>query len=296
MTSQAESSDPGHSFKFAGQDVIPAGKMPNDYGKWFIHGPQGSGKTTLASSIAEIGPTLYIDITGEKGIRVIRGTPWFPNITFMRPQSVTALDDICWELASGNHPFKCAVIDSVTGIQRLALRYLLGWDETTVREINRSGIPDKPWQASLDIMSDVAVYWYGLADGQREHPMHIVMTAQTKVKDDFEGEPQLQPDVQPAALGIMLATPDYVVYTDLEDNPEALVNEKLPPTRHIVRFGADPHYRIKARVPHNMRGKIPSIVGRKNQPKLLTLSRILDIGGIPKAKKSANSEDNQGEM
>jgi ABC-type molybdenum transport system ATPase subunit/photorepair protein PhrA len=36
-------------------------EVAEDYGRWMIHGPQGSGKTTLASTIAELGPTLFIE-------------------------------------------------------------------------------------------------------------------------------------------------------------------------------------------------------------------------------------------
>lgn len=259
--------------------------VPEDYGRWMIHGPQGSGKTRLASTIAELGPTLFIDLTGEKGIRSFRGAPYARNIKISRPSSITELDDTFWALAKGNHPFKAVVIDSLTSVQKMAMRFLLGHSETAVREIKQGTSPadQRTWGQSLDVMVDTATFWYGLADGNRPSPMHVVMTAQTKVNDDFEtGYITRTPDVQKGALQITLAAPDYILYTDVEDNPDAVGDDKLPPVNHIVRFGSHPGYRTKARLPFHLQGKIPAILGRERPTSLRALSQVLGIGGVPK--------------
>lgn len=271
--------------------------IPSDYGRWMIHGPQGSGKTTLASTIARLGPTLFVDTTGEKGIRSFKGADYEGLITVARPDSVTSMDDIFYALDAGDltdakrRLFKAVVIDSVTGVQKMTTRYLLGHSETAVREIKMGSAPAdvRTWGQSLDVMVDMATFWYGLADGNRKNPMHVVMTAQTKVIDDEVADNVTRtPDVQKGALSIMLASPDYIVYTEEEINPDYFgedgqVDEngaKVMPTRHIVRFGGHPGYRTKARVPVDLRGKLPSVIGRgKNAPDLAQLSRVLRIGG-----------------
>jgi hypothetical protein len=264
----------------AGLTLTPVDEMADDYGRWLIHGPQGSGKTTLAATIAEAGPTLFIDLAGEKGIRSIKALDYGKNITVVRPDSITVMDDL---------DFKAVVIDSLTAVQKMTMRYLLGHDETAVREIRQGVAPAdmRTWGQALDVMQDVAMFWYGLADAQRAKPMHVVMTAQTKIGEDDAGNTLLRPDVQKGALSITLATPDYVLYTDVEDNLDAMADDSLPPVNHIVRFGADPEYGTKARVPANLRGKIPTVLGRKKQQSLVDLSRVLGIGGVPKkpAKK-----------
>lgn len=65
---------------------------------------------------------------------------------------------------------------------------------------------------------------------------------------------------------------------------------------HIARFGNNIEYRTKARIPHNLRGKLPSVLGRKNPPSLGALSKVLGIGGVPRAKKApaATTEKEQG--
>lgn len=280
---------------------LMADEVPEDYGRWLLHGPQGSGKTTLASTIAEAGPTLYLDMVGEKGVRSFRGAPYAKNITVVRPTSITQMDDLFWWLNKGEHEYVAVVVDSLTSVQKMTMRYLLGHDETAVREIEQGTSPAdiRTWGQSLDVMVDTATFWYGLADGNRDRPMHVVMTAQTKIIDDEISENITRtPDVQKGALSIVLAAPDYIVYTDVEDNPDALGDDSEQPTRHVALFGSHPGYRTKARLPYTLRGKIPPVLGRKSPANLVTLSRALGIGGIPAVKKkttaatTTNTEEN----
>lgn len=270
---------------FAGQAITElADDEQPDYGKWLIHGPQGSGKTTLASTLAQMGPVLFIDLIGEHGTQSLKGAPWEKAIQIIRPKSITALDDIFWELAKGDHRYSGVVIDSLTAVQKMTMRFLLGHDETAVREIKKGTAPAdiRTWGSALDVMTDTATFWYSLADSSRKKPMHVAMTAQTKITENEEtGSMVRQPDVQKGALSITLAAPAYIVYTDVEENPERYNDENQPPVNHIVRFGSDPDYRIKARVPYKLRGKIPPILGRKKPTSLADLSRVLGIGGVP---------------
>lgn len=280
-----------------GVTVLPSDEMKEDCGRWLIHGPQGSGKTSLASTIAEMGKTLFVDLVGEKGTRSFRGAPYAKNIEIARPDSVTALDDLFWSLDSGNHDYKAVVIDSLTSVQKMTMRFLLGHDETAVREIRQGTAPAdiRTWGQSLDVMTDLATFWYGLADGNRPKPMHVVMTAQTKVaEDETTGSVMRTPDVQRGALSITLATPDYIVYTDVEENMDHLSDESLPPMNYIVRFGAHPGYRTKARIPYSLRNKVPPILGRKNPTSLLSLSKVLGIGGIPTSTAKNKNEKKEG--
>lgn len=266
--------------------------VDDDYGRWLIHGPQGSGKTSLAATIATVGPTLFVDLTGERGVRSFRGAPGSENIRVIRPSSAQMLDDLFWRLAQGGHGYKAVVLDSLTAVQKMTMRFLLGHDETAVREIRTGTAPAdiRTWGQSLDVMVDTATFWYGLADASRAEPMHVIMTAQTKITESEDtGETTRVPDVQKGALSMVLATPDYVVYTDLEDNPDHLADpDSEPPVKHVVRFGNDRAYRIKARVPYNLRGRIPPVLGKKNPTSLVDLSRVLGIAGIPQKKEIAS--------
>lgn len=271
----------------AGLTLMGTADVPEDYGRWLIHGPQGSGKTTLASTIAELGPTLYVDLTGEKGIRSFKGAPYADNITVVRPNSVTQFDELFWALDKGEGNFVAVVVDSLTSVQKMAMRFMLGHSETAVKEIKQGGAPadQRTWGQTLDIMTDFATFWYGLADGNRPRPMHVIMTAQTKVTDDEVAASAMRnPDVQKGALGIVLAAPDYIVYTEAEEDYDNPSETGEIPMRHIVRFGGHTGYRTKARIPVPLRGKIPPVIGRgKSSPNLAQLSKVLGIGGTSKA-------------
>lgn len=276
-----------------GVTVSSMDDTPQDYGRWLIHGPQGAGKTTVASTIARVGKTLFIDLPGEKGTRSFRGSPYEKNISIARPESITAMDDLFWYLDKGGHGFKAVVIDSLTSAQKMTMRYLQGHDETAVREIQTGTAPadQRTWGQALEVMQDIATFWYGLADGRRDHPMHVVMTAQTKITEDEIAQVTTRtPDVQKGALSLTLAAPDYILYADVEDNPDAIGDESAPPVNHIVRFGSHPGYRTKARIPQNLRGKVPQILGRKTPPDLVQMSRLLGIGGLPPQQKKAPSK------
>lgn len=270
---------------FAGIEVVEMGDQDQpDYGKWLVHGPQGSGKTTLISTLAQLGPMLFIDLIGEHGTQSFKGAAWEKNVKIIRPKSITALDDIFWELAKGDHPYLSVGVDSLTSVQKMTMRFLLKHDETAVREIKQGTAPAdiRTWGQALDVMTDFATFWYSLADATRKKPMHVAMTAQTKmIENEDTGKMVRTPDVQKGALSITLASPAYIVYTDIEENMDALSDESLPAVNHIVRFGSNHEYRTKARVPFHLRGKIPSVLGRKRPTDLVTLSRLLGVGGVP---------------
>lgn len=283
--------------QIAGFPVVEVEDLPRDYGRFLIHGAQGSGKTLLASTIAKLGPTLFIDLNGEKGVQSFRGESYTKNIHVIRPDSITALDDIYNFLADPDkHEFVAVVVDSLTSVQKMTMRYLQGHEETAVSEIRKGVAPadQRTWGQALDVMNDIAIFWHGLADGNRPRPMHVVMTAQTKILEDEVNQVRSRmPDVQRGALSITLAAPDYILYTDQEPDMENIGEDGTPATRHVVRFGSHPGYRTKARVPVHLRGKIPSILGRKTPPDLAALSRKLEIGGSRPAGAATNKESTE---
>lgn len=282
---------------FAGINIVDVNEEAADYGRWLILGPTGGGKSSLASTIATMGKTLFIDLPGEKGTQSFKNAPYAKNIDVVRPESVTELDDVFWALDKGGHGYKAVVLDSLTALQKMTMRYLTGANETAVREIKQGTAPadQRTWGQALDVMTDTAVFWYGLADGNRKEPMHVVMTAQVKMVDDeINGGVRRSPDVQRGAQSIIRATPNYIVYAETEEDLDNSGSDEGPTTKHIVRFGTDPEYGTKARIPYNLRGKVPSVMGRDKPVTLEKLSRFLGIGGVPprQAAKQPAASDN----
>lgn len=270
----------------AGLTLYGTDSIGDDYGRFLLHGSQGSGKTYLASTIAALGKTLLVDLRGERGTRSYLGTPWARNIQVIRPKSIQQMDDIFYALDRGEGDFKAVILDSLTGVQKMTMRFLLGHSETAVREIAQgvAAADQRTWGQALDIMSDIPTFWYSLADAERPNPMHVVLTAQTKVtQDEVNNSISRTIDVQRGAQSITLAAPDYVMFCESESDYENTDKDGNPAERHVARFGNDVEYRIKARVPAHLHGRIPPVLGRKAPLSLVSLGRTLGIGGIPAA-------------
>lgn len=274
----------------AGLTLYGTDQIGDDYGRFLLHGSQGSGKSFLGSTIAQVGKTLFVDMRGERGPRSFLGTPWAKNITVVRPKSIKQLDELFYALDRGEGGFKAVVLDSLTGVQKMTMRFLLGHSETAVREIGQGVAPadQRTWGQALDIMSDIPTFWYSLADAERANPMHVILTAQTKItEDEINNTTTRTVDVQRGAQSITLASPDYVMFCEAEKDYDNTDEEGNPAERHVARFGNDVEYRIKARVPAHLHGRIPPVLGRKAPLSLVSLGTTLGIGGMPAAKAAS---------
>lgn len=249
----------------------------------------------LASSIAELGPTAYIDLPGENGGIVFRGAPWAKNITTYQVTNATQLDDIYWHLAKGDHPFRAVVLDSAAAYQTMLSRFLLSRPEDTLREIKRmtdsetkKGQTFSYWENMRDYTLEMGMFWYDLARPDRKRPMHVAITCQTvlaeDVKKDSNGNdvvvssewiPGLQPK---SAYHKFLAIPSYVLHCLQEPS---MTDQGEATMRHVVRCQRSPKHYAKIRVPMTLQGKIPPVLGRD---KPFTLGKFVQTLGIPNPK------------
>lgn len=266
------------TFTIPGVEVISSDKMVKDKMRVLVHGYPGSGKTYYASTIAQLGKTLVVDMVSEKGGLSYRGSAWEKNIDVVRPKSVVELTNIYKALAKGDHPYEAVVLDSLSAVQKSAERWLLGYEEDAVSEIKkgRSGPDMRTWGNILNIVTDICTFWMSLADGNRAKPIHVIFTSQTKAHEDDEGNTRLYPDVSKGSRSVALATPDYVLFADWEEVPAD--DGSGMQIKHVIRIGPDMDVATKARIPANLHGKIPPVLGLSETP--LSLASLAKTMGI----------------
>ena len=88
--------------------------------KALLYGPNGTGKTTIAGSFP--GPVLILDVN-ERGTRVLASEDG--KCKKRAVDTFEMLVQAYWYLRSGRHDFKTVVIDNVTTLQEVAMRYIM---------------------------------------------------------------------------------------------------------------------------------------------------------------------------
>lgn len=248
--------------------------------KVLIYGEPGSGKTRLASTIADQGAkTLFLDFVGEHGTASFAGSPYHENIDVYQVDTVEALDKVYYFLKAGKHDYDALVVDSLTAMQNYAERFAQGFQETSIKEISRgtqSQSSFQVWGKSNMVMTEVAKFFSDLASPTSVRPIDVVFIAHATAKNnDISGEVERTIAVQSGARAGILAAMDFVLFTEVIPNMEG--DPEVDPSQHIVRFGAHPGYATKARVPQDKLGKVPTILGLKSPLSLTKLGGALGI-------------------
>jgi hypothetical protein len=258
--------------------ATPLTKMNDDALKMLLHGRSGTGKSSFGSTIAQSCKTLYIDLPGEKGIKSIKNASYANNIMVERPQSVTEISQLFWDTQTGQVDCQAVMLESISALQKMYVRYLLGVSEDSVQEVtqNPKGLDMQGWGKVLSFMTDQIVFWYNLADSERDNPIHIIMTSQSKtVEDEDTGETEVSPDVSKGSRAIVEASPDYIGYCFVEEGEsESLTEEKW---NFCVRFGPHDMIRTKVREDADSSKKLPYVLGRKSRPTVPKLAKRLGI-------------------
>jgi hypothetical protein len=164
-----------------------------------VYGKPKKGKTTFGASGPK--PVLIVDCN-EKGTLSVRR---FPKVEVFRLEEWKDIDLVYWYLHKGDHEFKTVVIDTVTSLAQLCMKFVLG------DEVSRDPTKD-PAMASKREWGKVAQLMGTEILKFRNLPMHTVFLAQERrgFTEDDEEAPEIIPAVSPSVQNQLTPAVDII--------------------------------------------------------------------------------------
>lgn len=272
VTSSVEpSSMPVMDYSAFAEGIEEITKESEEFTKALIYGPNGTGKTTISGTFP--GPRLILDIN-ERGTKALVGTDGSSK-RFIDTFELFQMS--YWYLRAGKHPFKTVVLDNVTTLQELAMKFIMGKEAI----YDSSKDMDMPTKRDWGGLSQIMKRW--LIDF-RNLPMNVVFIAQDKRNDegdvdlntdDDDRDPTVFPAISKSARSILGGAVDVIGYTfkTVTKTEEGAVRKKFG-----LRLTSDKHV-SKIRTP--VGAYCPTVI---LNPQYDALKKIMD-GDYPKPEK-----------
>jgi hypothetical protein len=208
--------------------MIKASDIQTEF-KACFYGRNKVGKTRLACSS---GLDTFLIDCNEKGTDSVRGNS---NVTVYPMTKYDDLDPAYWYLKSSNHPHKVVVIDTISMLATIGMKWVLKDDLD--RDLDRDPLtPDKrSWGKLGEAMKETILRFRNL-------PMHVIFLAQEKTttSDDDDGGTviEVHPELSPAPRSTLLSAVGTIGRLYIK---EVERNEKTVMERRLL-LGAHPKY------------------------------------------------------
>lgn len=168
----------------------------SEFVKVLLYGRHGSGKTRIAATAPDL---LIVDIN-EKGTRSVRhsGAKVFPVRVW------EDLTYVYWYLKGGEHSYRSVALDTITQMQHLCMKHVLG--EAEDRDPNREpSMPDRrAWGKLSELMKPLLLNFRNL-------DMNVIFVAQERVLSEEDSDITLTvPDLSPGTRGTACAAVDVI--------------------------------------------------------------------------------------
>jgi len=226
------------------------------------------GKTRFCATAPKV---LLIDCD-EKGTDSTRDDT---NPHTIRITTWTEINDIYWYLQSGEHDFESVAIDTVSGMQTLAMNFVLG--DEAARDASRD--PDQPSQR---IYQKVTQLMKVQITNFRNLPMNVIFTAHTRTREQGEGEEDITyvtgPNLSPATQSHLLGAVGLIGYM-LKREVTVKRGEKRIKVRR-VRMLIGPSDRFETGVRYSALADLPYI----DNPNFSSMLEIIRQGGNSSAE------------
>lgn len=226
-----------------------------------IYGRSGTGKTTLAATWPK--PILFLDINDQ-------GTDSISDIKkcdVLEIETWEDFEEIYWWLSKNPEEYKTVVIDTVTGLQDLAIKRVLSkkkkdvskagdWGTMTQREWGDVGQAMKHWLVNF-----------------RDLPLEVVFLAQDRVFNQSSEEdsdiialaPEVGPRLMPSVVSTLNAAVNIIGNTFVrvkrilkEDNKRKGKKKEVERLVYCLRIGPNPVYITKLRKPKSV--EVPTLI------------------------------------
>ena len=208
--------------------IKPASEI-QPFVKMAVYGRNKVGKTTFACTSDK--KTLLIDCN-ERGYDSVRDRG---NVQVYDLGKWEDLDPIYWYLRGGKHDYEVVVIDTITMLAAVGMKWVLKDDSE--RDFNRDPItPDKrSWGKLGENIKEMITRFRNL-------PMHVVFTAQEKTTtaEDEDGGviSEIHPELSPAPRSYLLSAVGIIGRLYLR---EVEKDDKKSMERRML-LGAHPKY------------------------------------------------------
>jgi len=227
--------------------------------KMVVYGRNKQGKTVF--SCASDLKTLLIDCN-ERGYDSVRDRK---NVVVYELQRWEDLDPIYWYLRSGNHDFEVVVIDTITMLANICMKWVL--KENAERDMTADVLtPDRrSWGKLGEALKETIIRFRNL-------PMHVIFTAQEKAttsEDDDGGTIQeVHPELSPSPRSTLLSSVGIIgrIYVKEVEKDEKVTHERRMLLGAHSKFVAGNRYKELRYVERNptFGGFVTKIMGEIN--------------------------------
>lgn len=221
LTSKSTSRTTRDESAVAAEGKIKSAHEVDPYLKMCVYGRNKVGKTVFACS-SEL-KTLIIDCN-EKGYASVRKRP---NVEIYEVTRWEDLDPIYWFLRGGKHDYQVVVIDTITMLASVGMKWVLKDD--LERDMSRDPMtPDRRSYLKLgEVLKDAIIKFRNL-------PYHIIFNAQEKTTtdDDEEGNTLIEthPELSPAPRSVLLSATNVIgrIYvSEVELNGKKIMERRM---------------------------------------------------------------------
>ena len=187
----------GEKINLAESKISRAGDAFNHL-KLLAYAQNGKGKTRLGAS----GPKPFVVDCNERGSLSIRK---FTEAQVFKAETWTDIDLAFWYLKKGNHDRETVVLDTVTSLAQLCMKFVLG-DEVSRDPTKDPDMPTKrEWGKVGELMRTVILNFRNL-------DMHVIFLAQERrgYGDEDDDAPEVFPEVSPSVRSTLTASVDII--------------------------------------------------------------------------------------